>query len=315
MRYGYACINMTLQKNHKITTNRSMIKRTFAAKGIDYASELAVKNTEDLVKVIQWNNRNGFKLFRMSSKLFPWASEYRLEDLPDFAEIRSNLEAAGKEAMDNGQRLSFHPGPFNILTSPHERVVQSSYTDLRIHGEIMDLMGMPRNHWAKINIHIGASYGDHQSATDRWCKNFEGLPDSVKSRLTVENDDKESLYGVSHLHELVYARTGVPIVFDYHHHRFVDGGLSERDALHLAVSTWPDGIKPTTHYSDSRSIEMSNDKIKPQAHSDYIFNFVDTHDLDIDIMFEAKAKELAVINYMENLCQDDDVKFCYTLDK
>ena len=60
---------------------------------------------------------------------------------------------------------------------------------------------------------------------------------------------------------------------------------------------------------------MSNDKIKPQAHSDYIFNFVDTHDLDIDIMFEAKAKELAVINYMENLCQDDDVKFCYTLDK
>ena len=81
--YGYCCINTTLQKSDKITTNRSMIKRTFAEKGIDYASELALANVKDLVKIINWNNRQGIKLFRISSDMFPWMSEYNLSDLPD----------------------------------------------------------------------------------------------------------------------------------------------------------------------------------------------------------------------------------------
>ena len=36
---GYVCINLTLQKDKKakVTCNRSMIRRTFDAKGIEYA--------------------------------------------------------------------------------------------------------------------------------------------------------------------------------------------------------------------------------------------------------------------------------------
>jgi hypothetical protein len=36
---GYACINMSMGK--KVGTNRTMVKRTFEAKGLDYVSELA----------------------------------------------------------------------------------------------------------------------------------------------------------------------------------------------------------------------------------------------------------------------------------
>ena len=81
---GYACINLSLQA-HKVTTNRGMIKKTFTEKGIAYASELALKNVQDLLTIVDWNLENGFGLFRISSDLFPWASEYRIAALPDFA--------------------------------------------------------------------------------------------------------------------------------------------------------------------------------------------------------------------------------------
>ena len=92
---GYACINMELSnapKASRVTTNRSMIKRTFKEKGLDYASELALANCKDLIKILQWNEARGIKFFRLSSDLFPWASEYKLSDLPDFDYICNILQ-------------------------------------------------------------------------------------------------------------------------------------------------------------------------------------------------------------------------------
>ena len=73
---------------------------------------------------------------------------------------------------------------------------------------------------------------------------------------------KESMYSVKELYNGIYNRVGVPIVFDYHHHRFCNGGLSEREALELAMSTWPEGITPCFHYSESRSEEKRRSKDK-----------------------------------------------------
>lgn len=293
---GYACINMTLQKEKKITTNRGMIKRTFKKKGIKYASELAEFNTKNLLPILMWNHKNNIKVFRMSSCLFPWASEYRMEDLPDWKQIEINLKKAGVYARHVGMRLSFHPGPFNILTSPKEHVVQNSIVDLTMHGKIMDVMGFDRDRWSKINIHIGATYGDKQSAIDRWCKNYELLPESVKTRITLENDDKASMYSVKDLYQ-VYERLGVPIVFDYHHHKFCTGDMTEEEALKMAATTWGD-VRPTCHYSESKALNENLD-VKPQAHSDYIFNKINDWGLDIDVVLEAKAKELSILKYRE----------------
>ena len=88
-------------------------------------------------------------------------------------------------------------------------------------------------------------------------------------------------------------------MFDYHHHKFCDGGLSEQEALELAISTWPEGITPATHYSESRSIEQEDDNIRPQAHSDYVYDKIETYGNTIDVMVEAKKKELAVERYKE----------------
>ncbi len=309
MNLGYACINMQLSYPQKyggqekgvkpITTGRSMIKRTFESKGLDYASELTLQNCKDLDKIVDWNILNGFKFFRITSGLAPWKSEYEWEDLKDLKWIKTYLKSAGIKAKTHGLRITSHPGPFNVLTSPHQHVVDNCVTDLTMHGDVFDMMGLSRTPYNKINIHIGGAYGDKPKSMERFCKNFELLPKSVSSRLTVENDDKESMYSVKELYNGIYSNIGVPIVFDYHHHRFCDGGLSEQEALELAISTWPKDITPATHYSESRSKEQLDESIRPQAHSDYVYDKINTYGNDIDIMIEAKHKELAVNKYKE----------------
>ena len=297
---GYACINETLAKQKpKVYTGRSMIKRTFKAKGINYASQLGLDNCKDLFTIVKWNNENGFKFFRITSNLFPWSSEYNLSDMPDYKEICNVLSNVGKYVNNNGMRITSHPGPFNVLTSPHPHVVTNCIKDLSIHGEVFDLIGLTRTPFNKINIHIGGAYGDKPSAMKRFCTNFHRLPESVKSRLTVENDDKASMYSVKDLYDNVYKVIGIPIVFDYHHHKFCTGDLSEQEALELAMSSWPTDIVPVVHYSESRSKEYEDPKIRPQAHSDYVLDYIDTYGNEVDIMVEAKAKELAVLRYKE----------------
>tara|TARA_B100000131_G_scaffold112939_1_gene110088 strand:- start:3679 stop:4533 length:855 start_codon:yes stop_codon:yes gene_type:complete len=273
-----------------------MIKRTFKERGIGYASELALQNVRDLNKILQWNLENDIYFYRLSSDIIPWASEYEMEELPDYGLILAACKKAGNFAKQHGMRLTSHPGPFNKLASPKERVFQLTYKDLKVHGDLFDMIGLPRTPYAKLNIHVGAAYGDKPFALDNFCRNFERLPENVRTRLTVENDDKTSLYSTKELYDGVYKRIGIPIVFDYHHHMLHPGGQTEQEALETALSTWGD-IKPVVHYAESRSVEYNNPKIKPQAHSDMIRNSFNDYGHDLDVMIEAKHKELALLEY------------------
>jgi UV DNA damage endonuclease len=299
MNLGYACINTVLSevkpKSASVMTNRSMIKRTFDDKGLPYASELALKNCRDLIKIVRWNHLNNIHFFRISSNLFPWASHYHLRDLPDYEAISSTLSEVGKLAKEYGQRLTSHPGPFNKLCSPKESVVINTLRDLEVHGEVFDLIGLSRTPYNKINIHVGGAYDDKPGATARFNENFMRLSESVRSRLTVENDDRASLYSTKELYSYIHKEIGIPIVFDFHHHGFCTGGQTEKEALGLAVSTWGD-IKPVVHYSESRAIEQ-NIKCPLHAHSDYIEGPIDLHGYDVDVMIEAKRKEQALLKY------------------
>ena len=92
---------------------------------------------------------------------------------------------------------------------------------------------------------------------------------------------------------------GIPIVFDYHHHMLHPGGQTEQEALETALSTWPQSIIPVVHYAESRSEEYNNPKIKPQAHSDYVVREFRDYGHCIDVMIEAKHKELALLRYRD----------------
>ena len=299
MNLGYACINMTLQETGGITTNRGMRQKTFNERGLPYVSELSLQNVQDLFTIVRWNEEMGIKLFRMSSDLFPWMTYYDFEDLPDYDLIRRKLFMIGQLAEVYGQRLTFHPSHFNALGSPNPVVVEKTIKELNAHSKIMDIMGLSATVYNKINIHIAGAYGDKQATLNRWIDNFHKLDYNTQHRLTVENDDKANMYSVKELYEGIYKKIGVPIVFDFYHHKFCTGGLTEQEALELALSTWND-ITPCTHYSESRRKEHLDESIKAQAHSDLVYDKIPTYGNEFDCVIEAKHKELAVINYINN---------------
>ena len=297
MKLGYACINSTLQTTGGITTNRGMRQKTFNEKGLDYVSELALQNVKDLENIVKWNEEMGIKLFRMSSDLFPWMTFYEFEQLPDYPMIDIYLKNIGALADKYGQRLTFHPSHFNALGSPNPTVVEKAIKELNKHGEIMDIMGLSNTVYNKINIHVGGAYGDKEATLKRWIKSYYLLNDSTQKRLTIENDDKANMYSVKELYKGIFKQCGVPIVFDYYHHKFCTGDLSEQEALELAVSTWPKDIIPCCHYSESRRDEHLDESIRAQAHSDLISSTICRYGNEVDVVVEAKHKELAVLNY------------------
>ena len=122
-RLGYCCINLTLQESLKITINRGMVKRTFLERGISYASELALANVKDLEKIVKWNHDNGITMYRMSSDMFPWCSEYEIPDLPEELDtlviINNHIKYLSKHNIDifikmqkKNRKLYFINNPF-----------------------------------------------------------------------------------------------------------------------------------------------------------------------------------------------------------
>ena len=296
-RLGYCCINLNLRKTTMV--NRTCRKATFHQKGLSHVSNLALQNIRDLIEIIKWNDKNGFKVYRMSSNMFPWMSEYEFKDLPDYKKICTLLKGVGNLASKYGQRLSFHPGPFNVLGSPNPTLVEKTIKELNQHAEIMDLMGLPTSYLYPINIHCNGVYGDKDAAMQRWCDNWSKLSESAKKRLVVENDDKASMYSVQDLFVGIFSEVQVPITFDFHHHRFQPGGLSEQEAFELAMTTWHyHNIKPLFHYSSCRRT-FEDPTCKVQAHADFVYEKINDYGWNVDIEVEAKAKEVAVLKYKD----------------
>ena len=293
MSLGYACINTSLSAN-KITTNRTMRRKTFDANGTDYVSDLALLNVKDLKTIIQWNNEMGIKLFRLSSGIFPWSDEYDVKTLKDYDEIVELMLEIGTIATEAGQRLTMHPGPYNCLASPTQKVVDKTIRELNFHSEQFNIMGYDPSPYNKINIHVGGAYGDKKSTLNRFCENFKLLNEDTKKRLVIENDDSPNEYSVNDLYWGIYKQIGIPITFDYFHHKFNKGDLTEEEALRMAAITWPEGIAQCCHYSESRRKEKLDESIRPQAHSDIIYEKINTYGLELDIMIEAKLKEQAI---------------------
>ncbi len=247
--------------------------------------------------MIQWNHEHGVRLFRMSSVLWPWMGAFQLAALPQRAEIAGALRFAGDLARAFDQRLTFHPSHFVKLAAPSEALVAKSAAELEAHSHILDLMGYEPSPVNKINIHVGGVYkelGDKAATLRCWAAGFARLSPACRARVTIENDDVPNLFSLEDLLPL-HAATGVPLVFDFHHHRFCPGGLTEKQALRAALAMWPRGVRPVVHWSESQAGR------RPHAHSDYVKGPIFLHgfEKDVDVMIEAKAKEQALLAYRD----------------
>ena len=294
---GYCCIpmgcNVGLKKKDQITVNRGMVRRTFDAKGLPYVSELVIENLKDTLKVLDYNLSVGIYIYRLSSDSFPWMSEYEFSDLPNFNVIKNLMTQIGDKIKSNAIRTSYHPGPFNVLASENDSVVEKTIKELNKHAELMDLMGLDQTTFYPINIHINTTKPTCEEAAQRFVDRFSLLSDSCKKRLTLENDDSPNQYSVKMLYDMVHTKIGIPIVFDQHHFNYGPQDQTMEEALRLAHSTWT--TRAITHMSSPKTLEDASGK--QIAHADYIYEEIKTFGLDFDTEIEAKAKDLAVIRY------------------
>ena len=189
-------------------------------------------------------------------------------------------------------RLTYHPGPFTVIASDNKWTVKKAIKELNQHSEIMDMMGLRVSPYSAINIHVGTTKGGKERSIKTFIESFNKLNPNAQKRLTVENDDKPSMYSVADLMEIHYA-TKIPIVFDFLHHDCHPGEHSMKDSLSAALATWPFSIKPLTHYSSSRKIN-EDASCKVVAHADWIYEEINDFGFTFDCEIESKGAELAV---------------------
>ena len=243
-------------------------------------------------------------MYRMTASLAPYATH------PDMPQFRGQVEECLDELAalgGRGIRLSTHPGQYVVLNSENERVQALAVEELDLQAQILDAMGLGPE--AVVVLHVGGAAGGTGAGIDRFMAGFEKLSDRARARLVIENDDRS--YALSHVLDL-HRRTGAPVVWDILHHRCNDpDAIPVREALELALATWPEGVRPKIHYSSPKTAVETNGKriVLPQlrAHADLIDpigfeHFLEVADgLEFDVMLEAKAKDLALLRLRDQV--------------
>jgi UV DNA damage endonuclease len=286
-RLGYACLCQSLEDSapHGTILRNASPERLRA---------LTSANLARLERVIAFNVEHGVRLFRISSDVVPFGSHPVRTDAwwNEFADV---LATIGRLIRTHDLRVSLHPGQYTVLASPEPRTVDAARADLAYHARLLDALDVDPQH--KIVIHVGGAYGDKSAALCRWISAVNRLPEQLRQRLVVENDER--LFGIDDV-LAASAATGVPVVLDVLHHRVyaaAEADASLPEALRRAARTWHaerDG-PPKIHYS-SQAVGQ-----RPGAHAEYIdaaefdaFLKLAPPDIDFDCMLEAKAKDTAL---------------------
>lgn len=292
------------QPEHATKNRPDKEKPADIARGQAYVEALGLANAEDIPKMLRWNDRYNIKFLRLSSEMFPFASHdvYGYKLAPFASEA---LAEAGKVAAELGHRLTTHPGQFTQLGSPREEVIKASIRDLEYHCELLDLLKLPpqQDRDAVMILHMGGIFGDKEATLERFRENYANLPQGIKNRLVLENDDV--CYSV---HDLlpICEELNIPMVLDYHHNNIVfdadkirEGTLDIMGLYDRIKATWDrKGIKQKMHYSEPCAGAIT--ARQRRKHNARVFSLPPCAP-DMDLMIEAKDKEQAVFEVMRNL--------------
>jgi len=294
LRLGLCCQFAAEPIKFRTTTATAMLRLTKRER-LSRLAELCLGNADALLASLQFCAGHGIGAFRINSQILPVKTHptagYDVAELPGGAEIIARFKECGAFARAHKVRLSFHPDQFVVLNSPNPKTLAHSLAELNYQAEVAEWVGADT-----LNIHGGGAYADKASALQTLRRNVKRLPGPVRSRLTLENDDK--VFTPADLLS-VCADAGVPLVYDVHHHRCLPDGLSVAEATSRARKTWK--AEPLFHISSPLE---GWEGPKPERHHDYI-NAADFPrewlGWPLTVEVEAKAKELAVARLLAEL--------------
>jgi UV DNA damage endonuclease len=299
LRFGYVSTALSLweaspSRTLTYTNWKKQDKENREAK-LHYLTEQNLRNT---IRILHYNIAHGIEVYRMSSSLVPLAThpEAKWDFVTPFQE---HFKEIGALVQKHNLRVSFHPSQYTLFTSPKYHVTANAINDMTYHYDMLKAMGLHKD--ANINIHVGGMYGNKLDAIERFHENFKQLDNNILMQTTLENDDKtytaEETLKICEQHNISF-------VFDYHHYFANSGNEKYEKLLPRIYNTWrKTGKAPKFHLSSPKSEKQI------RAHADYVdldfalpfIKELKKYGMSADIMIEAKAKDKAALNLVEEL--------------
>ncbi len=307
IRLGYVALPLTLNK----VTSSSLMTYTYYKKleketANSKLNKIIISNLEDLEKILIYNVKNNIHFYRLSSRIIPLAT-HKDVDFEYLEKYNDYFLKISKIINDSNMRIDTHPDQFCVLNSDNSETVTNSIIILNFHKELMKKLNVKR----PISIlHIGSNKSGKRNAMKRFIDVFNILDEEVKKMITIENDDK--IFNIRNTLKISNA-IKVPMTLDFHHHLCNNNGEKIEDFIEKIVCTWNDiDLNPKMHFSSPKG----KNKKDRRNHSDYIdsdkfIEFIEKIKFinrDVDIMIEAKMKDMALFKLMREIKYKTDYK-------
>jgi UV DNA damage endonuclease len=269
--------------------------------------KVAKKNLENTLRILRYNVASDIYVYRLTSKLIPLATHASIEGWDYTEEFKNEFKEIGKFIIDNNLRISAHPDHFTLINSIYPKVVTDAVKDLNYHVNLYEAMGLS-DYKYKLVIHVGGVYNDKIASTEKFKENFSKLPDRIRKRIILENDDKS--YSATEVLSICQ-ELRIPMVLDVHHYNCVNSGEKLEDLLPDIFKTWKnEAYPPKVHFSSPKGCKDF------RSHSDFIdidefYKFLNqTKEIgrNFDIMLEAKAKDAALMKLSGDLSKLEDIE-------
>lgn len=265
------------------------------------------KNLLNTMRILKYNKAMDIPVYRLTSKLIPLATHPNLQSWRYTDDFEDSLREIGEFIRQNDFRISTHPDHFTLINSPLPKVLEDSLRDLDYHVKLFEAMGLEESKY-KLVLHVGGVYNNKQDSIQRFCDNFIKLPDRIRSRIIIENDDKSyNTYDVLDL----CRKLRVPMVLDVHHHNCLCGECGLEDVLPAIFDTWKrEYFPPKIHFSspkNSKDFRSHADLIDYKEFINFL-NIAARVNRDFDVMLEAKSKDTALLKLSDELAATEGIK-------
>ncbi|WP_102349714.1 UV DNA damage repair endonuclease UvsE [Bacillus sp. Marseille-P3661] len=309
VRLGYVAMSMVVKN---CSPSQTMTYAQFAKipdreAAIRKLERIAQSNIENCLRLLKHNLAHDIHFFRLSSRLIPLANHEEISDWDFMEPLKDSLHEIKVFLNKNPMRVDFHPDHFVLLNSTKVDVLNNSLKTLVMHKKLLKGMGINPVH--RCVLHVGGAYKDKEKALEQFILNWGQIPRRVQDLIMLENDDtsfqvQDTLY--------LCQKLGIPLVFDYHHH------LANHEENNW-IGDWERIVGTWAHSELPIKMHISSPKSEKQFrhHADYIdaemfmefLNEIKGSVNEIDCMIEAKQKDKALFQLVQDLKNKSEVEF------
>ncbi|GGA72133.1 UV DNA damage repair endonuclease UvsE [Ornithinibacillus halotolerans] len=308
VRLGYVAMSMELKNASpsKTMTFAQFQKISDRDAAIRKLERISQENLSNTLRILKHNLASGVHFYRLTSRLIPLANHEELIDWNYLHPLKGALREIGDFVQEHKMRVDFHPDHFVLINSAKKEILKNSITTLKMHYLLLKAMGIAPAH--RCVMHVGGNYNDTEMALERFIDNWMLVPPAIQNMIMLENDDTSfTLEDTLYLCE----KLAIPLVFDYHHHLAHHENPDWREHWERIAQTWQHSSLPIKMH-----ISIPKDDKSFRHHADFIdiemfFRFlkeVKGSVPQIDCMIEAKMKDQALFQLMEEIKVRDDIE-------